>query len=112
MLWPQMVLKLMGVSAVGVEALVLVRFVGAFVFSVGCLYLFALMPVLVANLWGWVSGVLSVTAWVRAVICCFTCVAIASGALGPAWCSVPVSDGFLALVQVWVIWKGWVPSHH
>jgi hypothetical protein len=110
MLVPDLALKLMSVSVVSAEALVFIRFIGAFVFSVGCLYLVALVPAVLVNRWAWVSGVLAVTAWVRAVVCVFTTVAIADGALGLAWWSVPVSDGFLALLQVWVIWKGWVPG--
>ena len=107
-LWPQLALKLMAVPPVSSEALVFIRFIGAFVFSMGCLYLFALLPVIAANTWGWMSGVLAVTAWVRAVICVFTTSAIIFGGLSLAWWSVPVSDGLLAVIQVWVIWKGWV----
>jgi len=92
----------------GSEALVFIRFIGAFVFSIGCLYLFALVPAIAANTWGWMSGVFAVTAWVRAVICVFTTTAIIFGGLSLAWWSVPVSDGLLAVIQVWVIWKGWV----
>jgi hypothetical protein len=109
-LWPQLALKLMGVAPVAAEALVFVRFIGAFVFSVGCLYLFALFPVITANRWGWMSGVFAATAWVRAVICIFTTFAILFGALSLSWWSVPVSDGLLALLQVWIIGKGWLQS--
>ena len=110
LLAPQFALQLMGVPPVVAEAWIFVRFIGAFVFSVGCLYLFALVPVITANRWGWMSGVFAVTAWVRAVICLFTTVAIISGALSLAWWSVPLSDGLLALIQVWAIGKGWLQS--
>jgi len=110
MLLPELALKLMAVPAVATESWVFIRFIGAFVFSVGCLYLCALPPVVAANAWSRVAGVLSATAWVRAVICVFTTIAIATGALSPGWWSVPVTDGLLAVVQVWVLWKGWVPQ--
>lgn len=108
MLWPEGALRMMSVPAVAAEALVFNRFIGAFVFSVGCLYLFSLLPVLVMRRWHWVWGVLAATAWLRAVICVFTSIAIASGALSAAWWTVPVTDGVLALVQTWILLKGWV----
>lgn len=107
---PELALRLMSVPSVGAESLIFIRFIGAFVFGVGFLYLFAVFPVVAAGRWAWLSGVLLTTAWMRGVVCLFTTVSIIGGDLSLAWWSVPVSDGLLALVQFWVLWKGWVPG--
>ncbi|MGZ0656283.1 hypothetical protein ACWPKS_11820 [Coraliomargarita sp. W4R72] len=109
--FPVFTLKLMGVPPVMPEAVVFVRFVGAFVFAVGTLYLFAPIPALLTRVWSWLWAMLLATAWIRAVICLFTTVAIASGALSLHWWSVPVTDGSLAALQIWVLWKGWGFGH-
>lgn len=111
MFWPEGALRMMSVPPVVTEALVFNRFIGAFVFSVGCLYVFSLLPVLTMRRWHWVWGVLAATAWLRAVICVFTSIAIVGGALSVAWWTVPVTDGVLAVVQVWILLKGWVPRN-
>ena len=109
MLSPEFTLNLMRVPAVVNEASVFVRFIGAFVFSVGCLYLFAFRSVSLTRDWSCVRFVFWATAWVRAVICLFTTLAIAQGALPVEWITVPLTDGILACAQVWAIWSGWIP---
>ena len=110
MLSPGFTLNLMRVPAVVSEAEVFIRFIGAFVFSVGCLYLFAFRSVSGDRSLSYVRFVFGVTAWVRAVICLFTTLAIVQGALPVEWISVPLTDGVVACVQVWVIWSGWIPD--
>jgi hypothetical protein len=110
MLNPGFTLALMRVPAVTSETWVFVRFVGAFVFSVGCLYLFAFRSVSLTQNWSYVRFVFGATAWVRAVICIFTTLAILQGALAVEWGSVPLTDGILACFQVLVVWSGWIPD--
>lgn len=110
MLSPGAALGLMRVPAVVSEAEVFVRFIGAFVFSVGCLYLFAFRSFSLTRSRSHVQFVLWATAWVRAVICLFTTLAILQGALSVEWITVPLTDGTLACVQVWIIWSGWIPD--
>lgn len=102
---PALALGLMGVSLPPAECWVFIRFIGAFVFGVGTLYLFAALRFAgygdgVALVW-----VLGLTAWMRAVMFAFTLAAIVTGALAPAWWSVPATDGLLALVQFIFICK-------
>jgi hypothetical protein len=104
---PAFTLKLMGVPPVAPEALVLISFIGAFVFSVGSLYWFALLTVLSTGKQATMRVLLTGTAWVRMVIFLFTTVALMTGALGLSWWSVPVTDGGLAIFQFWVVLYGW-----
>ena len=106
---PEFTLELMKVDVATIEVLVFIRFIGAFVFSVGMLYVFAWLQFLRNESWPPVRAVLLMTAWVRAVICLFTAVAIASGTLPMSWASVPLTDGCLAVLQLWMVLKGWVP---
>lgn len=107
---PSLTLKLMRVTSVGDDSLVFIRFIGAFVFSVGCLYLFALRSLVTTRRWGSVWFVFLITAWVRTVICLFTTIAITQGALSLEWISVPITDGLLAVFQLWVIGLGWLSN--
>lgn len=100
---PKWTLALMSVAPVVSEALVYIRFIGAFVFGVGMLYLFALVPVVLVGRWWSVRGVLLVTSWLRGVIFVFGMVVITSGALGVDWLTVPLTDGLLAVAQLWVL---------
>ena len=111
MLLPEFTLGVMQVGAVAAEALVFIRFIGAFVFSVGCLYLFALLPVLRRGRWSAVRFVFLATAWVRLVIGLFTGLAIVGGALSLHWISVPLTDGLLAVFQLGVVWKAWMVTN-
>jgi hypothetical protein len=103
-----MALGLMRVAIPDLQALVFVRFIGAFVFSVGALYLFG---GLIDRRYRWsqyIRPMLLMTAWVRAVVFVFATSAIVSGALPTMWVSVPIADGSLAIIQIWVVLSGWV----
>ena len=63
MLSPGFTLNLMRVPAVVSEAEVFIRFIGAFVFSVGCLYLFAFRSGSADRSLSYVRFVFGVTAW-------------------------------------------------
>lgn len=99
---PGPLLGLMGVPVPGAEALVYLRWLGAFVGAVGGSYLFALVAGGAARL----RGVLEFTILFRLAAGAFSAVAIARGWLAPAWTSVPVTDFSLAAVQAWLLAKG------
>jgi hypothetical protein len=104
---PAWTLALMRVTMPVPEALVFVRFIGAFVFSVGSLYLFAALINWRSGQWEPLRSVFLVAGWVRTVVCVFTSIAIVSGALSSTWFSVPLADGCFAVFQFWVVFNGW-----
>jgi hypothetical protein len=101
---PMWTLNLMGITALPLEPL-FQRWIGAFVCSVGCSYLFPfLLPA------GPVRdqrsiGILTMATIVRIFIAAFSGVAIATGALEPAWLSVTFTDATLAILQLIVLRK-------
>jgi cytochrome c oxidase cbb3-type subunit 1 len=99
---PELVLGLMGASVPGAEALIYLRWVGAFVAAVGASYLIALVAGGGARL----RAVFEFTIVFRLAAGLFSAVAIARGWLGPVWVSVPLADFALAAVQVWLLRKG------
>ncbi len=102
---PTLALALMGVSLPPAACLVFIRFIGAFVFGVGALYLFAALRFAGRGDRSALVWVLGLTAWMRSVIFVFTAAAILTDALAPSWWSVPATDGLLALGQFIFIWK-------
>jgi hypothetical protein len=108
---PDFALKLMQISEIHPEALIFVRFVGAFVFGVGFLYLFSLVAVRRSGDWQWVRSCLLSTAWLRLVIFVFGSVAISCGALSWRWGTVPLTDGVLAAFQLWIVSSGRIPGN-
>ena len=99
---PVLVLGLMGATPPGAEALIYLRWVGAFVAAVGASYLIALVAGGGARL----RSVLEFTIGFRVAAGLFSAVAIARGWLAPVWISVPVTDFALAAVQGWLLRKG------
>lgn len=104
MAFPAYTLSLMWVPPVSPDTLVFIRFIGAFVFSVGCLYLVALLSVLFAiGRDRSIRSILLATAWVRVVVCLFTTLALLTGQLELPWVSVPLFDGVLGSLQIWLV---------
>lgn len=99
---PLRVLPLMGVVVPGAEALVFLRWVGAFVAAVGASYLLALARGGGARL----RGVLEFTIVFRLAAGVFSAGAIALGWLAPAWLAVPATDFVLVGAQLWLLAKG------
>ena len=99
---PAFTLARMGAPVPGEEALLYVRFVGVFVASVGATYLGAWALGGAARL----RSVFGFTLPFRAGAGSFTGVAVAMGALGPAWLVVTATDLALAGVQSWLLAKG------
>ena len=107
MLAPGFTLLMMGVD-VDPASLVFIRYIGAFVFAVGSSYLAGILPAVRSADWSPLRMVWLLTAWIRLVICLFTSFSIMSGNLEPAWISVPLTDGLLALLQGgWLLFGPW-----
>jgi hypothetical protein len=107
--FPFALLPLMRVSVPSEEALVYLRFVGAFVAAVGASYL-----------WAWsrrgmhdLRAMFAFTIFFRLSAGSFSAVAIACGWLSTAWLSVPVTDFALVAVQLWLLRRPiWSDENH
>ncbi len=98
---PETVLPLMHVPAPEGDALVYLRFVGAFVGAVGACYLWALVFGGLERL----RHALELTILFRLSAGTFSATAIVLGRLSPAWSSVPVTDFALVVLQLWLVKK-------
>lgn len=99
---PVWTLAQMGVAAPGTgEAEWFMRYVGAFVGGVGACYLWA-----AAGPRERLRVALGAMAWLRGAVAVFTGVAVARGALAPAWLAVTATDGGLVVAQLWLLAKG------
>jgi len=101
MFLPVQILPLMQVPVPASEALVYLRFIGAFVTAVGACYLWALVLGGSARL----RSCLEFTLLFRLAAGIFCAVAIARSWLVVTWVSVPATDFFLVVVQLWLIAK-------
>lgn len=97
LLSPEQTLSLMGVAPARDSSWA--RFVGVFVAAVGASYFYGLFCWRVARRAGALRTVWELTALLRAAVCCFVGVEIASGGMERAWSSVSLTDGFWALAQ-------------
>lgn len=102
---PTLTLGAMGVAVPGAEALVFLRFVGAFVGAVGASYWIALATRQPDRLW----AVFRVTLVLRLSAGTFVLGAVATGALVWPWLSVTATDFLIAAVQLWLL--GREPKH-
>lgn len=107
---PLFTLRLMGIDPPA-EALPYVRFIGAFVFAVGNLYLWSLLSVKILETWKALFCLFYATGWIRAVICVQCLVAILAQTLSLEWGTVVLTDGGLALTQFIWLMKGGIPRH-
>lgn len=96
---PAPTLRLMQVAPPGAEAMVFLRWVGAFVGAVGASYLLAAWNGSETRL----RAVLSLTVVFRLAAGGYSAAAIWAGWLSPAWASVPVTDLALVVVQLWLL---------
>jgi hypothetical protein len=97
--FPAQLLPLMRVSVPTDDALVFLRFVGAFVAAVGASYLWAWSRRDTASL----RFVFAFTILFRFAAGTYSAVAIARGWLPPMWLSVPVTDLLLVAAQLWLL---------
>ncbi len=102
---PALTLGAMGVAVPAAEALVFVRFIGAFVGAVGASYWLALATRRPERLW----AVFRVTLVLRFSVGTFVAGAVAAGALAWPWLSVTATDLGIAAVQLWLLRKE--PAH-
>lgn len=100
--WPEWTLGCMSVVAPGPEALVFLRWVGAFVGAVGLSYLVALARGGAGRL----REVFVTTLLFRAAAGGFCAVAVAGGALEVRWITVALTDGALVAAQLWLLRRG------
>ena len=84
---PARALKLMGAAPIGAEAIVYLRWIGAFVWAVGFSYLWALWRREVVLL----RAALELTAWFRLAAGGYSAWAVVTGALPLIWVSVPLN---------------------
>lgn len=96
---PELTMRLMGAAPLGAEALVFLRWLGAFVGTVGFSYLWALGRRDVALL----HHMLELTIWFRLAAGGYSAWAVATGALPLIWAAVPVTDFALATAQTWLL---------
>jgi hypothetical protein len=98
---PQRILPLMHVATPAGEALVYLRFVGAFVLAVGACYLLALVRGGMDRL----RAALELTIPFRLSTGVFAAVALSLGWLSTGWVSVPATDFVLVSLQLWLLAK-------
>lgn len=99
---PAWTLGWMQVAPPGAEALVFLRWVGAFVGAVGASYLVALARGGAGRL----REVLATTILFRIAAGGYCAAAVAGGALEPRWVVVAVTDLGLVAVQAWLLKRG------
>jgi hypothetical protein len=99
---PQWVLPLMRVAMPAGDAMVFLRWVGAFVGAVGASYLLAVDRGGADRL----QGVLEFTIPFRLAAGCFSAAAVGLGWLPGMWVSVAMTDLVLVGVQVWLLNRG------
>lgn len=96
---PAEALPLMGLAVPGAEALIWLRWVGAFVWAVGASYLLALLLGGETRL----RACLELTLPFRLAAGVFGAVAVARGWLSPLWAGVPATDFALVAAQLWLL---------
>jgi len=99
MVMPVSTLVMMGVASPVVEP-VYMRWIGAFVYSVGFSYFIPFLSCTPEARRRRSISVLETTLWIRIVIATFTTVSIIRGELDITWMAVPLSDITLATIQV------------
>ena len=98
MIIPVSTLVVMGVATPLAEP-VYMRWIGAFVYSVGFSYFIPFLSCTPAARRRRSTSVLETTLWIRVVIAVFSTVSILRGELDVSWIAVPLSDVTLATMQ-------------
>lgn len=99
---PRLTLGAMLLAPPGSEALVFLRWVGAFVAAVGFSYLVALARGGAGRL----REIFATTLLFRAAAGGYCAAAVIAGALDLGWITVAVTDGALVVVQIWLMRRG------
>ena len=98
---PAWTLTAMRVPVPGAEALVFVRFVGAFVGAVGATYLWAARRPAERLRIAFLA-----TMWFRGSAAGYVAAAVLAGWLASGWVTVSATDGALVAAQAWLLAKG------
>jgi hypothetical protein len=99
---PAAVLRVLRIEAPSADALVYLSWIGVFVMAVGLSYGFAL-----GKHRGHGETVWMFTSLARIMVAVFLVIQITRETMAPAWMGVALSDGFVALVQMMILRKGW-----
>ena len=99
---PTLVLSLLRITPPSAEALPFISWIGIFVMAVGLSYglAFSSQPARGETVW-------TFTALVRLLVALFLTVKIITGPLAIAWGIVALSDAAVAVVQIFILRKGW-----
>lgn len=106
---PRLVLRLLGAAVPGDAGgdLVLLRFVGVFVGSVGLVYLYPwLYPRLLRDRGSRVRTTLEITAGVRLAVALFLGITVMTGRLDLPWATVGAYDALVAIAQCGLLARG------
>jgi hypothetical protein len=104
---PLWTMTLMGVQRLP-QPIEYVSFVGVFVLGVGLAYLSVTrLPLTAQNTPRW-QTVWILTALIRSLVAAFLLTEILSGQMEPAWFTVAIVDGALAVIQWIGLGKGWL----
>jgi hypothetical protein len=104
---PSWTLTLMGVQRLP-QPIEYASYVGVFVLGVGLAYLSVTrLPLTAQNTPRW-QTVWILTALIRSLVAAFLLAEILSGQMEPAWFTVAIVDGCLAVIQWIGLWKGWL----
>ena len=98
---PGFVLRLLAIAEPSPDAMVFLSWIGIFVMSVGLSYFLAL------GRRSRGETVWTFTSFVRVFVALFVTVQILVGSLVPAWIVIGIADGFVAVVQIVILRKGW-----
>ncbi len=110
MISPVFTLTLMQIKEVPAE-IVYMKFIGAFVFSVGSLYLIAIVSTIRNNSLEALRNVWLSTAWIRLVIFSFTIIQIVFGNLEITWISVSLTDLSIGVFQLYWLYSKNFPDN-
>lgn len=100
---PRLVLRLLGIAAPGGD-LIFLRFVGVFVGSVGCVYLY---PWLSQERGSRVATTLEITAGIRLAVALFLGFAVMWSRLDLPWATVGAYDALVAIAQMGLMAQGY-----
>lgn len=99
---PELVLRLLKIEAPSPDAMIFLSWIGVFVMAVGLSYGLAL-----GRHRGAGEAVWRFTSLARILVAVFLVIQITRENMALAWLVVALSDGFVALVQVVILRKGW-----
>ena len=107
---PVLTLQAMSLD-VSLYPLSLIRFIGAFVFANGSLYLWAAFFARTKRSLEPIRIIWLASAWIRLCVAVVTGALLINGSLEGAWASVPATDASIALLQLAWLKSKYFPAH-